>query len=100
MRYIENKTFDEIEVGDTAELTRRLKSEDIELFAVMSGDVNPAHVDEEYAKSDMFHQVIAHGIKCIFCKIQIDLVELIWIAMNLHYLLIKLTIDCNIFWFY
>ncbi len=62
MQYIENKTFDEINIGDTAEITRQLKSEDIELFAVMSGDVNPAHVDEEYAKSDMFHEVIAHGM--------------------------------------
>lgn len=62
MQYIENKTFDEIQVGDSAELTRKLKTEDIELFAVMSGDVNPAHVDEEYARSDMFHGVIAHGM--------------------------------------
>ncbi len=62
MQYIENKTFDEIKVGDTAELTRTLKPQDIELFAVMSGDVNPAHVDEAYARSDMFHQVIAHGM--------------------------------------
>ena len=62
MQYIENKTFDEIEIGDSAEITRTLKSQDIELFAVMSGDVNPAHVDEEYARSDMFHEVIAHGM--------------------------------------
>ncbi|MCK8485249.1 bifunctional enoyl-CoA hydratase/phosphate acetyltransferase [Aliiroseovarius sp. S2029] len=62
MQYIENKTFDEIEIGDSAELTRKLKTDDIELFAVMSGDVNPAHVDEEYARSDMFHEVIAHGM--------------------------------------
>lgn len=62
MQYIENKTFDEIKIGDSAELTRKLKTEDIELFAVISGDVNPAHVDEEYAKSDMFHEVIAHGM--------------------------------------
>jgi len=62
MEYIENKTFDEIEVGDTAELTRVLKTQDIELFAVMSGDVNPAHVDLEYAKDDIFHKVIAHGM--------------------------------------
>lgn len=62
MQYIENKTFDEIEVGQTAELVRTLKREDIELFAVMSGDVNPAHVDEEFARSDLFHKVIAHGM--------------------------------------
>ncbi len=62
MQYIENKTFDELNVGDQAELTRTLSSRDIELFAVMSGDVNPAHVDPDYAKSDMFHEVIAHGM--------------------------------------
>lgn len=60
--YIENKTYDEISVGDTACLTRTLKPQDIALFAVMSGDVNPAHVDAEYAKTDMFHHVIAHGM--------------------------------------
>ena len=31
-------------------------------FAVMSGDINPAHVDEEYARSDLFHKIIAHGM--------------------------------------
>jgi phosphotransacetylase/acyl dehydratase len=60
--FIENRTFDEITLGETAALTRTLSREDIELFAVMSGDVNPAHVDEEYAHSDMFHQIIAHGM--------------------------------------
>lgn len=62
MDCIENKTFDEIEVGDTASLSHTLTREDIQLFAVMSGDVNPAHVDEEYARSDMFHTIIAHGM--------------------------------------
>ena len=62
MQFIENKTFDELKVGDTAELKRTLRKQDIELFAVMSGDVNPAHVDATYAKSDMFHHVIAHGM--------------------------------------
>ena len=62
MQFIENKTYDEISVGDSAEITRTLKPQDIELFAVMSGDVNPAHVDAEYAKTDMFHGVIAHGM--------------------------------------
>ena len=60
--FIENRTFDEVEVGESASLTRTLTREDIELFAVMSGDVNPAHVDEEYARSDMFHTIVAHGM--------------------------------------
>ncbi|WP_296947545.1 bifunctional enoyl-CoA hydratase/phosphate acetyltransferase [uncultured Massilia sp.] len=62
MDTIENRTFDELRVGDSASLTRTLTRKDIALFAVMSGDVNPAHVDDEYARSDMFHKVIAHGM--------------------------------------
>ncbi len=62
MEHIENRTFDEIQVGDSATLVRTLKPEDIQLFAIMSGDVNPAHVDPEYAKSSMFREVIAHGM--------------------------------------
>ncbi len=60
--YIENRTFNEIKIGDRASLTRTLTKADIELFAVMSGDVNPAHLDEEYARSDIFHKIIAHGM--------------------------------------
>lgn len=55
MEMIENRTFDEIKIGDTASLVRTLSKKDIDLFAVMSGDVNPDHVDEEYARSDLFH---------------------------------------------
>jgi phosphate acetyltransferase/phosphate butyryltransferase len=62
MNRIENRTFDELQVGDSATLARTLTQKDIELFAIMSGDVNPAHVDEEFAKSDMFHKIIAHGM--------------------------------------
>ncbi|TAL98146.1 MAG: bifunctional enoyl-CoA hydratase/phosphate acetyltransferase, partial [Rhodanobacter sp.] len=59
---IENRTFDEIEVGDHASLVRTLSQRDIELFAAMSGDVNPAHMDPAYARTDMFHRVVAHGM--------------------------------------
>jgi phosphotransacetylase/acyl dehydratase len=62
MDTIANRTFDELKVGDSASLARTLTRADIELFAVMSGDVNPAHLDDEYARSDMFHKVIAHGM--------------------------------------
>ncbi len=57
-----NKTYTEIEVGDSACVNHVLTTRDIQLFAVMSGDVNPAHLDEEYAKSDMFHGIIGHGM--------------------------------------
>ena len=60
--YIENKTFDEIKLGDSASVEHTLTNKDIQLFALMSGDVNPAHLDAEYARSDKFHKIIAHGM--------------------------------------
>ncbi len=59
---ITNRCFNEIEIGDSASISRRLTQKDIQLFAVMSGDVNPAHMDEDFAKDSMFHEVIAHGL--------------------------------------
>lgn len=62
MEYLENRTFDEIQIGDSASLTRTLTEKDIQVFAIMSGDINPAHVDAEYAQSDMFNKIIGHGM--------------------------------------
>lgn len=62
MEYLENRTFDEIQVGDSASLIRTLTEKDIKVFAIMSGDINPAHVDADYAKSDMFEKIIGHGM--------------------------------------
>lgn len=59
---IRNRTFDEIAPGDSASLQRTLTRADISTFAVMSGDANPSHVDEEFARSTPFHQVVAHGM--------------------------------------
>lgn len=60
MQYFENRIFDEIRVGDSASLARTLSRPDIELFAVMSGDVNPTHMDEDFARNDVFRKVVAH----------------------------------------
>jgi phosphate acetyltransferase len=59
---LENRTFDEITIGESASLTRTLSRDDIALFAVMSGDLNPAHLDERYAEASMFHRIIGHGM--------------------------------------
>ena len=59
---IENVTFEEIRIGQKASLSRRLTMSDIELFATVSGDINPAHLDEEYAADSLFHKVIGHGM--------------------------------------
>jgi len=61
-QFIQNRTFDEIQVGDFAQLVRTLRPEDIHLFAAMSGDVNPTHVDIEYARSSQFREVVGHSM--------------------------------------
>lgn len=48
MDFIKNFTFDEIAIGQTASLTKTLSKRDIELFALLSGDMNPIHLDEAY----------------------------------------------------
>jgi len=59
---ITNKIYDEINIGDSATLTRMLTKQDIQLFATVTGDMNPAHIDEAYAKTDVFHQIVGHGM--------------------------------------
>lgn len=59
---LENVTFDELKIGQSASLARTLTERDIELFAVMSGDYNPAHLDAAYAKNSAFGGVIGHGM--------------------------------------
>ncbi|MCL9684681.1 bifunctional enoyl-CoA hydratase/phosphate acetyltransferase [Legionella maioricensis] len=60
--FLENTVFDELTLGQQASLSRTLTQDDIDLFAAMSGDVNPAHVNPDFAKSDVFHGVIGHGM--------------------------------------
>lgn len=60
--FIENLTYDELSVGQSARLTRTLTLADIQAFAAVSGDTNPAHLDPEYANDTLFHGVIAHGM--------------------------------------
>ncbi|RQO59349.1 enoyl-CoA hydratase [Paucibacter sp. KBW04] len=59
---MQNITFDELSVGQTARLVRSLSQADIQAFAAVSGDLNPAHLDAEYAEGTRFHGVIAHGM--------------------------------------
>jgi phosphate butyryltransferase len=60
--YIENRTFDELKIGDTASLSHTVSQRDIDLYATVTGDVNPAHVDPAYAATDMFHHIIIQGM--------------------------------------
>jgi phosphotransacetylase/acyl dehydratase len=60
--FLENRTFDELTVGESASLSHLVTQRDIDLFAAATGDVNPAHVDPAYAATDMFHHIIIHGM--------------------------------------
>jgi phosphate acetyltransferase/phosphate butyryltransferase len=62
LEVLRNRTFDEIAVGDSARIERTLTAADIQLFAAMSGDINPQHIDAEFAASTRFQGVIAHGM--------------------------------------
>lgn len=58
----QGKTMRELSVGDAAELSKTIAESDIYLYAGISGDFNPAHVDEEYARQTFFGGRIAHGM--------------------------------------
>jgi 3-hydroxybutyryl-CoA dehydratase len=55
-------TIDQITVGQTAEFTKTVTETDVILFAGITGDFNPAHVDEVEAARGMFGGRIAHGL--------------------------------------
>jgi 3-hydroxybutyryl-CoA dehydratase len=56
------KTITEICVGDAAEFAKTVSESDIYLYAGITGDSNPAHINEEYAKGTFFKTRIAHGM--------------------------------------
>ena len=56
------KTIEELKVGDTARIQKTISEADVYLYAGITGDLNPAHVNEEYAKNTFFKTRIAHGM--------------------------------------
>lgn len=54
--------FEDLSVGMTADQTRTVTERDIEVFAEVSGDRNPVHLDEAYARETPFKGRIAHGL--------------------------------------
>ncbi len=54
--------YDDIKTGDEASLTRTITEADILAFAHLTGDMNPVHIDADYAVKSMFGERIAHGM--------------------------------------
>jgi 3-hydroxybutyryl-CoA dehydratase len=56
------RTFDQLKVGDSSEFSKTISEADVYLYAGISGDLNPAHINEVYAQGTFFKNRIAHGM--------------------------------------
>ncbi len=54
--------YAEIKVGDSASFAKTITEADVSLYAGLTGDFNPIHIDAEYAKQSMFKERVAHGM--------------------------------------
>jgi acyl dehydratase len=55
------KSYEELEIGEKASFAKTITETDVYLFAGISGDFNPMHVNEEYARTTPFGARVAHG---------------------------------------
>mgnify|MGYP002716861944 FL=1 len=62
MKLLENCPINELAVGQSASYSKTLTEQDVILFAACSGDVNPVHLDKEYAATTPFGEPIGHGM--------------------------------------
>ena len=58
------KKISEISIGDSSELVKVITEKDVAMFGEITGDMNPAHFDAEYAAKTIFKKRIAHGMLC------------------------------------
>jgi len=56
------KTIDELKIGDSAYFQKTITETDVYMYAGISGDINPAHINETYMKDSMFKGRIVHGM--------------------------------------
>lgn len=56
------KTINEIKIGDFAEFAKTISESDVYMYAGITGDLNPAHINEAYAQKTFFKTRIAHGM--------------------------------------
>ena len=85
------KNYEEINIGDAAEIKHTITQSDIEKFVELTGDDNKLHVDEDYASTTSFKKPVAHGMlgasfisTIIGTKLPGD--GALWYAQNLEFL--------------
>ncbi|WP_026476997.1 MaoC family dehydratase [Alkaliphilus transvaalensis] len=59
---MKGKTISQIQLGDRASFQKTITETDVYLYAGITGDLNPAHINESYAKNTFFQGRIVHGI--------------------------------------
>ena len=57
--------YEDLKVGQSASMTRTITERDIQLFGEATGDMNPLHFDEAYARKTVFRGRVAHGVLAI-----------------------------------
>ena len=62
MSQLTNIPYADIRIGQTATYTKTVGEQEVLLFAAVSGDVNPVHLDADYASTTAFGEKIAHGM--------------------------------------
>ena len=62
IQYIETHTYDEIKIGDSVTIKYTLTDRDIDVFTAMTKNMNPQHLDPEYANNELFQEIISHGM--------------------------------------
>lgn len=55
-------TFDDVEVGRKQRMERTMTAADVDAFGHLSGDLNPLHMDEEFASRTPFRKRVVHGL--------------------------------------
>ena len=59
---MKGKTVNEMKIGDSASFSKTISEQDVNMFAEVTGDFNPVHMDKEFAKNTIFKDRIAHGM--------------------------------------
>lgn len=62
MSQVTNVPYGDLEVGQQASYSKTVEEKDIQLFAALSGDHNPVHLDAEFAARSPYKERIAHGM--------------------------------------
>ena len=57
-----NYTIEELKIGQTSSFSKTITETDVYLFAGITGDFNPAHINAQYAANTQFKERIAHGM--------------------------------------